>query len=158
MFHICSHYDFLSTLTVDDEASRRLTPSVTLSPLLNAAPAIQIHAFAAIAAFVVGVIQLSTPKGTIPHRLIGVMGVADVDRRDQLAFHPRNPPVGSVEPYPPLIDPDAGDFAAGGAARPPSSGQQTSHGDADAVHRCSGDPGVFTFLPGRIMHSVAFGS
>jgi hypothetical protein len=31
--------------TVDDRAGRRLTPSVTLSPLLNAAPAIQIHAF-----------------------------------------------------------------------------------------------------------------
>jgi uncharacterized membrane protein len=44
---------------------------VTLSPLLNAAPVIQIHAFAAIAAFVVGAIQLSAPKGTIPHRLVG---------------------------------------------------------------------------------------
>src|SRR6202047_2123944 len=44
---------------------------VTLSPLLNAAPVIQIHAFAAIAAFAVGALQLSAPKGTIPHRLIG---------------------------------------------------------------------------------------
>jgi hypothetical protein len=31
--------------TVDDRAGRRLTPLVTLSPLLDAAPAIQIHAF-----------------------------------------------------------------------------------------------------------------
>ena len=45
--------------------------SVTLSPLLNAAPVIQIHVFAAIAAFVVGAVQLSAPKGTIPHRLVG---------------------------------------------------------------------------------------
>jgi uncharacterized membrane protein len=45
--------------------------SVTLSPLLDAAPVIQIHAFAAIAAFVIGAVQLSAPKGTIPHRLVG---------------------------------------------------------------------------------------
>jgi uncharacterized membrane protein len=44
---------------------------MTLAPLLNASPFIQIHAFAAITAFAVGVVQLAAPKGTIPHRLIG---------------------------------------------------------------------------------------
>src|SRR6266404_6487799 len=100
--------------------------SVTLSPLLNAAPVIQIHAFAAIAAFVVGAVQLSTPKGTIPHRLVGWVGRVDVDRRDQFAFHPRNPPMGSVEPDLPLIDPGPGHLAPGGAARPPSRCQAAS--------------------------------
>jgi uncharacterized membrane protein len=42
-----------------------------LAPLLNAAFVIQIHALAAIAAFAVGLVQLTAPKGTIPHRLIG---------------------------------------------------------------------------------------
>jgi len=44
---------------------------MTLTPLLDAPPAIQIHAFAAIAAFTVGLVQLTAAKGTIPHRLIG---------------------------------------------------------------------------------------
>ena len=44
---------------------------MTLAPLLAASPAIQMHAFAAMTAFVLGVVQLSAPKGTIPHRTIG---------------------------------------------------------------------------------------
>ncbi|HMD63884.1 MAG TPA: hypothetical protein VKF83_07935 [Stellaceae bacterium] len=44
---------------------------MTLAPLLDAPSVIQIHAFAAIAAFAVGLVQLTGPKGTIPHRLIG---------------------------------------------------------------------------------------
>jgi uncharacterized membrane protein len=44
---------------------------VSLAPLLNAAPAIQLHAFAALAAFAIGAVQLAAPKGTLPHRTIG---------------------------------------------------------------------------------------
>src|SRR5436190_19453530 len=44
---------------------------MTLTPLLDASPVIQIHALAAIIAFAVGLVQLTAPKGTIPHRLIG---------------------------------------------------------------------------------------
>jgi uncharacterized membrane protein len=44
---------------------------MSLAPLLNAAPAIPVHAFAAIAAFVLGVVQLAAPKGTLPHRTLG---------------------------------------------------------------------------------------
>ena len=44
---------------------------MTLAPLLAVSPAIQMHAFAAMTAFVLGVVQLSAPKGTIPHRTIG---------------------------------------------------------------------------------------
>jgi uncharacterized membrane protein len=44
---------------------------MTLTPLLDAPGVIQIHAFAAIAAFAIGLAQLAAPKGTIPHRLIG---------------------------------------------------------------------------------------
>ena len=42
-----------------------------LAPLLSAAPAIQLHAFAAMAAFGLGLIQLAAPKGTLPHRSLG---------------------------------------------------------------------------------------
>jgi uncharacterized membrane protein len=44
---------------------------MTLAPLLQASPAIQVHAYAAIAALVLGIVQLSAPKGTLPHRTIG---------------------------------------------------------------------------------------
>ncbi|MFL4970985.1 MAG: DUF2306 domain-containing protein [Xanthobacteraceae bacterium] len=44
---------------------------MSLIPLLDAAPVVQIHAFVAIAAFVLGAVQLAAPKGTIPHRTIG---------------------------------------------------------------------------------------
>ena len=53
----------------------RLAPDrafgMSLAPLLDAAPAIPAHAFAAMAALVIGVIQLSAPKGTLPHRTLG---------------------------------------------------------------------------------------
>src|ERR1700727_4005445 len=44
---------------------------VSLAPLLNAVPQIPIHAFAAMAAFVLGIVQFVSPKGTLPHRTVG---------------------------------------------------------------------------------------
>jgi uncharacterized membrane protein len=44
---------------------------MTLAPLWASTSAIQLHAFAAMTAFVLGVVQLSAPKGTIPHRALG---------------------------------------------------------------------------------------
>src|ERR1700749_2873002 len=49
---------------------------MTLAPLLDAAPQIPLHAFAAMAAFVLGLIQFAAPKGTLPHRTIGWIWVA----------------------------------------------------------------------------------
>ena len=49
---------------------------MTFAPLLNAASVIQIHAFAAIGAFVLGLIQFAAPKGTLPHRTVGWIWVA----------------------------------------------------------------------------------
>jgi uncharacterized membrane protein len=48
---------------------------MTLAPLLAASPAIKLHAFAAMTAFALGIVQLSAPKGTIPHRTIGWLWV-----------------------------------------------------------------------------------
>jgi uncharacterized membrane protein len=44
---------------------------MSLAPLLDAALALQLHAFAAMTAFALGIVQLSAPKGTLPHRTIG---------------------------------------------------------------------------------------
>jgi uncharacterized membrane protein len=49
---------------------------MSLAPLLHAAPAIPLHAFAAMAAFGLGVVQFAAPKGTLPHRTLGFIWVA----------------------------------------------------------------------------------
>lgn len=49
---------------------------MNLAPLIDAAPAIQIHAGAAFSAFLLGIVQLSAPKGTLPHRTVGWVWVA----------------------------------------------------------------------------------
>jgi uncharacterized membrane protein len=49
---------------------------VTLAPLLAAPLAIQVHAFAAMAAFGLGLVQLAGPKGVLAHRILGWSWVA----------------------------------------------------------------------------------
>jgi len=44
---------------------------MSLAPLLDASAAVRLHAFAAMAAFLLGVVQLSAPKGTLRHRTTG---------------------------------------------------------------------------------------
>lgn len=44
---------------------------MTLAPLLNASPAIQLHAFAAIMALGLGGVQLYMPKGGRRHKMMG---------------------------------------------------------------------------------------
>ncbi len=49
---------------------------MTLAPLLDASPVIQVHAFAAFAAFGLGLVQFAAPKGTLPHKSSGWLWVA----------------------------------------------------------------------------------
>jgi uncharacterized membrane protein len=44
---------------------------MSLEPLTRASPIIFAHATAALAAFVLGLVQLLSPKGTRPHRVMG---------------------------------------------------------------------------------------
>jgi len=59
---------------------------MTLTPLLTAAPAIQIHAFAAMSAFALGLIQFAAPKGILPHRTLGWLWVALMTIVDASSF------------------------------------------------------------------------
>jgi uncharacterized membrane protein len=49
---------------------------MSLAPLTNAPLVVQLHAYAAIAAFVLGIVQLARAKGTAPHRVLGYLWVA----------------------------------------------------------------------------------
>ncbi len=44
---------------------------MSLQPLLDAPWVIQVHAFAAMAAFALGIVQFTAPKGTLPHKTLG---------------------------------------------------------------------------------------
>lgn len=61
----------------------------SLAPLLKAAPVIQLHAFLALAALVVGAVQLIGPKGTLPHRVVGYLwaGLMLVIAASSLGIH-----------------------------------------------------------------------
>ena len=132
---------------------------MTLAPLFAAAPVIQIHAFAAMAAFALGLVQFAAPKGTIPHRTIGWIWVMPDDGDRASARSGFTTSGWSVR-----------------SARSISSSILTlvmlplavMHARRHRVDRHRKAmigiflgalmiAGLFTLLPGRIMHAVAFG-
>lgn len=48
---------------------------MSLEPLLQAPLIVQIHAFSAMAAFALGLIQIAAPKGTLPHKAVGALWI-----------------------------------------------------------------------------------
>jgi len=131
---------------------------VTLAPLLNASPAIQFHAVAAMGAFVLGVVQLSAPKGTLPHRTVGwiwvtLMLVVSISAFfiHQLRIWGPWSPIHLLAIFTLVMLPIA---------------VWRAHKHEVAQHRRAMlglflgalvIAGLFTFLPGRIMHAVMFG-
>ena len=55
----------------ESEAFTSGASAMSLAPLLDAARTIPLHAFAAMAAFALGLVQFAAPKGTLPHRTVG---------------------------------------------------------------------------------------
>jgi uncharacterized membrane protein len=132
---------------------------MTLAPLLQASPAIQIHAFTAMTAFALGVIQLAAPKGTLPHRTLGwiwvtlmlVVGISAFFIH-QLRMWGEWSPIHLLAIYTLIMLPVA---------------VLAAHRHEVARHRRAMIglfvgalviAGLFTLWPGRIMHAVVFGS
>ena len=131
---------------------------MSLAPLLNAAPAIPVHAFAAMAAFALGLVQFAAPKGTLPHRTIGWIwvGLMVTVAASSLWIHQIRllgpwSPIHLLSIFTLIMVP----LAVWRARR---------HRVAD--HRrimtmtfvgALVIAGLFTLLPGRIMHAVVFG-
>jgi uncharacterized membrane protein len=131
---------------------------VGLAPLLDAAPQIPLHAFAAMAAFVLGLIQFAAPKGTLPHRTIGWIWVALMAGVALSSFWINQ--IWLVGPFSPIHL-----LSIFTLAMLPF-GVWFAHRHRVADHRrvmvlmFSGAlvvAGLFTLLPGRIMHTVIFG-
>jgi uncharacterized membrane protein len=131
---------------------------MTLAPLLQASPAIQVHAFAAMAAFVLGGIQLAAPKGTLPHRALGWIWVGLMLVVSITAFFIHQLRVWG--PWSPihllaiftLIMLPLGVVAARRHAIEPH--RRTMIGLYTGALVIAG---IFTLAPGRVMHAVVFG-
>lgn len=132
---------------------------MSLAPLLNADPAIQIHAFAAMAAFALGVVQLMASKGTLPHRTLGWLWVALMLVVSITAFFIHQirlwgpwSPIHVLAIYTLIMLPVAV-FAARRHAV--ERHRRTMTGVFVGALLIAG---LFTFAPGRIMHAVVFGN
>jgi uncharacterized membrane protein len=131
---------------------------MSLAPLLDAAPAIPLHAFAAMTAFVLGVVQFTAPKGTLPHRTIGWIWVGLMVAVATSSFWIHQ--INLVGPWSPILLLSIFTLVV----LPIGVWKARHHLVAD--HRrimisifCGAlvIAGLFTLLPGRIMHSVVFG-
>ena len=131
---------------------------MSLAPLLDAAPAIPVHAFAAMAAFALGLVQFAAPKGTLPHRTIGWIWVALMLVVSVSAFFIHQ--IRLWGPWSPIHL--LAIFTL--VVLPIAVWRARRHRVAD--HRrimtmtfvgALVIAGLFTLLPGRIMHAVVFG-
>ncbi|MDX8529607.1 DUF2306 domain-containing protein [Mesorhizobium sp. VK25A] len=131
---------------------------MSLGPLLSAPPPIPWHAFAAFAALAIGGAQLALPKGTMRHRVLGYTWVALMLIIVISSFWIQQ--IRLIGPFSPihllsilvLITVPLAVWHA--------------HNHRVAKHRkvmislyvfALIGAGVFTLLPGRIMHAVVFG-
>jgi uncharacterized membrane protein len=131
---------------------------MSLPPLLNAGPTIEIHAFAAMAAFVVGLVQLSAPKGTLTHRTIGWLWVALMLAVSISAFFIHQirlwgpwSPIHLLAIFTLIMLPIAVLHARRHAVARHRTAMISLFLGALVI------AGAFTLWPGRIMHAVVFG-
>ena len=131
---------------------------MSLAPLLNAAPAIQLHAFAALAAFGLGAVQLTAPKGTLPHRTLGwiwvvlmvVVAASSFWIHELRVWGPWSP-IHLLSIYTLAMLPLAAMHARRHRVEKHRKAMIAIFVGALVV------AGLFTFWPGRIMHAVLFG-
>jgi uncharacterized membrane protein len=131
---------------------------MSLAPLLNASPAIQVHAFAALAAFALGVVQLSAPKGTLPHRTAGwtwallmVVVAGSSFLIHELRVWGEWSPIHLLSIFTLVMLP----LAVMHARR--HRVERHRHAMIAIFTGALVIAGIFTFWPGRIMHAVLFG-
>ena len=132
---------------------------MSLAPLLQAAPAIPLHAFAAMAAFVLGLVQFAAPKGTLPHRTIGWIWVVLMAVVAASSFWIHQ--IRLVGPFSPIHVLSIFTLVV----LPLAVWRAHTHRVADhrrmMIFIFAGAlvvAGLFTLLPGRIMHHVIFGA
>lgn len=131
---------------------------MSLAPLLSASLPIKIHALAAIAAFGLGLAQFWAPKGTLPHRTLGWVWVIlmAVAAASALFIHELR----VVGPFSPIHLLSIFTLATLPMAVLHARRHRVgAHRRVMIVIFCGGllVAGTLSFLPGRVMHAVAFG-
>jgi uncharacterized membrane protein len=131
---------------------------MSLAPLLDASAAVQVHAFAAMAAFLLGIIQLSAPKGTMRHRTTGWIWVTLMVMVSASSFWIHDlkiwgvwSPIHLLSIFTLVMLPMAVWAAHRHAVEPHRKAMIGIFSGALVV------AGLFTLVPGRIMHAVVFG-
>jgi len=131
---------------------------MSLAPLLDAAPQIPVHAFAAMAAFALGVVQLAAPKGTLPHRTLGwiwvaLMAVVAISSFwiHQLRIVGPFSPIHLLSIYVPIM------LVVGVLSARRHNVQRHRRTMLGLFAGALIIAGLFTFMPGRVMHQVVFG-
>ena len=131
---------------------------MSLAPLLNAAPAIPLHALAAIAAFVLGLVQFLAPKGTLPHRTIGWIWVLLMVAVAISSFWIHT--IRLVGPFSPIHLLSIFTLVMLPLAVWRAHQHRVTDHRRIMIMTFSGAlviAGLFTLVPGRIMHAVVFG-
>jgi uncharacterized membrane protein len=131
---------------------------MSLAPLFDAAPAIPVHAFAAMTAFVLGVVQLAAPKGTLPHRTLGWIWVCLMLGVAVSSFWIHE--IRLVGPWSPIHLLSIFVLITVPLAVWKAHRHQVADHRRIMISIFSGAlviAGLFTLLPGRIMHAVVFG-
>lgn len=131
---------------------------MSLAPLLAAAPEIQVHAFAAMSAFVLGAVQIAAPKGTLPHRTLGwvwvalmaVVAISSFWIHEIRLWGPWSP-IHLLSIFSPIMLVLAIWYARRHNVRDHKITMISIFFGALVV------AGLFTFVPGRIMHAAVFG-
>jgi uncharacterized membrane protein len=132
---------------------------MTLAPLLAAPPAVQLHAFAAMAAFGLGLVQFAAPKGTLPHRTIGWIWVALMALVAGSSFWIHQ--IRLIGPWSPIHLLSIFTLSMLPLAVWKAHTHQVREHRRIMIFIFSGAlviAGLFTILPGRIMHQVLFGT
>jgi uncharacterized membrane protein len=131
---------------------------MSLAPLLSAAPEIQVHAFAAMSAFALGIVQLAAPKGTLPHRTLGWIWVALmlVISASSFLIHGIRmwgpwSPIHILSVFTPIMLAVAVVAARSHRVRTHKITMMSVFAGALVL------AGLFTLVPGRIMHTALFG-
>lgn len=130
---------------------------MTLDPLLAATWPIIVHTMTALGAFVLGIVQLAAPKGTVPHRIVGWAWVAlmAVTAASSFLIHEVRQ-VGLFSWIHILSVVTLASLPAGVLAA--RRGDIRSHKFTMLSLFCFAlvVAGVFTLMPGRILHAVVF--
>ena len=131
---------------------------MSLEPLLSASPVIQVHAFAAMTAFALGIVQLTAPKGTLPHRTLGWIWVLLMLAVSISSFWVHTINLWGIWSPIHLISIFTLAMLVVGVAA--ARRHAVSKHRRTMIWTFLGAlviAGIFTFVPGRIMHQVVFG-